>query len=232
MRTKLRIPACAYESTLTSSVDVMPEQEGQSYDINGSFTSNETDREGGGFWAFGEEHGLSMFMPSGYGKPVEKGVDYEGEMELICKMAGDTLESLPYPVIIDSGAAASVLPEKWCSHVQVMSTEASRKGEHYTTANWGNMFFRGEKTITITSREGHLRNMKFTSFDVKRAIGSVSAICKQGHTAVFNAPVHPDGSYIYHIRSGERVELKHKEESSTTATAPDRSNIMKKLYFC
>ena len=63
----------------------------------------------------------------------------------------------------------------------------------------------------MMSREGHMRNMKFTSCDVKRALGSVSAICNQGHTVVFNAPDHPDGSYIYHIESGERMELAHRD---------------------
>ena len=92
-----------------------------------------------------------------------------------------------------------------------MPTEASRKGEHYTAANGGKIFNRGDKTITMMSREGHLRNMRFTSCDVKRALGSVSAICKQGHTVVFNGPDHPDGSYIYHIKSGERMDLKHKD---------------------
>ena len=65
--------------------------------------------------------------------------------------------------------------------------------------------------VTMMSREGHMRNMKFTSCDVKRALGSVSAICKQGHTVVFNAPDHPDGSYIYHIESRERMNLVHRD---------------------
>ena len=53
--------------------------------------------------------------------------------------------------------------------------------------------------------------MNFTSCGVKRALGSVSAICKQGHTVVFNAPDHLDGSYIYHMKSGDRMNLKHKD---------------------
>ena len=53
--------------------------------------------------------------------------------------------------------------------------------------------------------------MSFTSCDVKRALGSVSAICKQGHTVVFNPPDHPDCSYIYHIESGERMEMAHRD---------------------
>ena len=65
--------------------------------------------------------------------------------------------------------------------------------------------------VKMMSREGHMRNMRFTSCDVKRALGSVSAICKQGHTVVFNGPDHPDGSYIYHIASGERMDLMHRD---------------------
>ena len=72
------------------------------------------------------------------------------------------------------------------------------------------MFNKGDKVVTLMSREGHMRNMRFTSCDVERALGSVSAICKQGHTVVFYAPDHPDGSFIYNIRSGERMELQHK----------------------
>ena len=147
---------------------------------------------------------LSMFMPSSCEEPAEESVDYEEKGELFCNMAGDTWESLPYPISIDRGAAASVLPEKWFWHVQTMSTQASRSGEHYTAANGCKIFNRGDKIATMMSREGHLRNMKFTSCDVKRAVWSVSAIFNQGHTVVFNAADHPDGSYIYHIESGER----------------------------
>ena len=39
----------------------------------------------------------------------------------------------------------------------------------------------------------------------------MSDIYEQGHTVVFNAPDHPDGSYIYHIESGERMDLAHRD---------------------
>ena len=98
-----------------------------------------------------------------------------------------------------------------CEQVASYPTEESRKGLHYTAANGGSIFNRGEKVVTMMSREGHMRNMKFISCDVKRALGSASAICKQGHTVVSNAPNHPDGSCIYHIQSGERMDLKHND---------------------
>ena len=159
------------------------------------------------------QKGLSMLMPSGYEKPVEESLDYEEEGELISNMVGTAWESFPFPIIIDSGAAASVLPEKWCSHVQTMSTQASRNGEHYTAANGGEIFDRGDKTITMTSREGHLRNMKFTSCDVNRALGSVSAICNQGHIVVFNAADHSDG-IRWGLRETDRRAGQKKEKAS------------------
>ena len=112
-------------------------------------------------------------------------------------MAGDSWEALPYPIITDSGAAASVLPEKWCTPVDTMATEARRDGEHYTAASRGKIFNRRDKLVTVMSREGHMRNMRFTSCDVKRALGSVSAICKQSHTVVFSGLDHLDGWYVY-----------------------------------
>ena len=54
---------------------------------------------------------IGMFMPNGFEKQIEESVQYDDEGDLICTMEGSGWESLPYPVIIDSGAAASVLPE-------------------------------------------------------------------------------------------------------------------------
>ena len=90
-----------------------------------------------------------MFIPNGYEKPVQESVEYTDEGELICNMEGSTWESLPYPVIIDSGAAASVLPERWCDHVETYPMAEPRNGLHYTAANGGKIFNRGEKLSLI-----------------------------------------------------------------------------------
>ena len=60
-------------------------------------------------------------------------------------------------------------------------------------------------------REPVQRSMTFTPCDVESALDSVSAICKQGNTVVFNAPDHPDGSYIYNIQTGDTMELQHRD---------------------
>ena len=154
---------------------------------------------------------VSLFIPAGCEKPVQDDVEHGDGSRMICNMTGNNWESLPYPIIIDSGAAASVMLAKWCAHINAVETEGSRHGKLYTAANGGKIFEEGEKVVTLMSQEGMMRNMRFTSCDVEKALGSVSAICSQGHTIVFNGPDHPDGSYIYHIESGERIELQHKD---------------------
>ena len=63
--------------------------------------------------------------------------------------------------------------------------------------------------VTMMSREGRMRNMNFTACDAERAPVSASAMYKRGRTIVLSAPEHPDGSYIHHIASGERMGLQH-----------------------
>ena len=148
---------------------------------------------------------MELFIKAGEDDSIDYG---EGSLNNLEKTVW---ESLPQQIIIDSGASTSVLPLSWCAHVQTRETEASRRGEHYTAANGGKIYNKGEKVVTMMSREGHLRNMKFTSCDVERALGSVSAICRQENTVVFNAPDHPDGSYIYNNHSGDTMMLQHKD---------------------
>lgn len=85
-------------------------QDCMKYEIAGRLVQESDGCKDGCCWAFNQPQSVNMFMPSGHEKPVEESVEYEGEGELICNMAGDTWVSLPY-IIIDSGAAASVLPE-------------------------------------------------------------------------------------------------------------------------
>ena len=92
----------------------------------------------------------------------DTGVDYPGERH-VNNMSSNTWDSLPHPIIIDSGAAASVIPTSWCAHVQTRETEESRRGQHYTAANGGKIFNEGERLVTMMSREGLMRDMRFTA---------------------------------------------------------------------
>ena len=57
------------------------------------------------------------------------------------------------------------------------------------------------------SREGAMRDMRFTVCDVSKALGSVFQMCRTGHRVVFNPPWCQDGSYIEHLDTGATMWL-------------------------
>ena len=113
--------------------------------------------------------------------------DSEGEEErLVRNMTGEELEDLQFPVIIDSGACASVMPTDWCPHVETTSTPQSRSREFFRVANGTKIYNEGRKLVTMMTREETKRDMRFTICDVSKALGSVSQMCKTGHRVIFN----------------------------------------------
>ena len=136
--------------------------------------------------------------------------DLEGDDELICNMTVQSWESLPFLIIIDSGACASVMPTSWCSHVPSNETPQSQAGDYFRAANGNKIYHEGEKVISMMTQEGALRDMKFTVCDVSKALGSVSQMCKTGHRVAFNFSWSNQGSYIEHISTGERLWLQEE----------------------
>ena len=126
---------------------------------------------------------------------------------MVCNMIGEKSEDLPFPVIIDSGACASVMPTSWCSHVPLRETPQSQAGEYYRAANGQKIYHEGEKLVSVMTQEGSLRDMRFTVCDVATALGSVSQMCRTGHRVVFNPPWSEEGSYIEQEAAGERLWL-------------------------
>lgn len=136
----------------------------------------------------------------------------DDDEQMVCNMTGDKLEQLPFPIIIDSGACASVIPTAWCPHVPLKPTPQSEAGEYSRVANGEKIYNRGQKMVTMTTKEGAKRDMKFIACDeVSKALGSVSQMCRSGHRVVFNPSWDPNGSYTEHIESGEKLKL---EESN------------------
>ena len=60
------------------------------------------------------------------------------------------------------------------------------------------------------TKEGAIRDVNLEVCDVTRALGSVSQMCKAGNKVVFNPPWHPEGSYIEHEGTGERLWLEEQ----------------------
>ena len=109
--------------------------------------------------------------------------------KLVCNMNGNGWEHLPFPVVVDSGASVSVLPEQWRPHVPTVSTPQSQQGEFYRVANGNKIRNKGQKFVTMMTREGAQRDMKFTACDVAKALTSVSQMCRAGNRVAFNPPM-------------------------------------------
>ena len=131
----------------------------------------------------------------------------EEETAIVCNMIGESWESLPFPIIIDSGACASVMLTTWCNHVPIQDIPQSKAGGFYRAANGNNIYHEGERIVPMMTQEGSLRDMRFIVCEVSKALASVSQMCRTGHRGVFNPPWSPSGSYIEHINIGERMWL-------------------------
>lgn len=58
-------------------------------------------------------------------EPSDDEESEDEDEQFICCMSGRQWESLPYPIVIDSGACAFVLPTNWCNHVKLLRTPQS-----------------------------------------------------------------------------------------------------------
>ena len=142
------------------------------------------------------------------GKRREEDDESDGEPEgMACQMTGEKWEQLPFQIIIDSGACTSVMPTSWCAHVPTVEIAESRSGEFVRAANGQKIFNEGSKIVSLMTKEGVKRDMKFTSCEVPKEPGSVSQICRAGHRVVFNPEWSDEGSYIAQLETGEVMWL-------------------------
>lgn len=122
-------------------------------------------------------------------------------------MTGQTLEALQFPVVVDLGASAIVMPQDWCPHLPTIATQQSEQGECFRAANGNTIYNQGQQIVTLMTQDGAQRDMQFTVCDVAKALASVSQMCRAGNRVAFNPPWDPEGSCIQHIDFGERLRL-------------------------
>lgn len=91
--------------------------------------------------------------------------------------------NMPYPIIVDSGAAETVLPKDWCKQAEMVKDTSGRT---YSAANGTQIRNEGHKTVAMITRQGQWRNMTFQVCDVTKPLASVSKICENGHSVAFN----------------------------------------------
>ena len=63
---------------------------------------------------------------------------------------------------------------------------------------------------SMMTKEGIMRDMRFTVCPVTKALGSVSQMCRNGHRVTFNPPWDHEGPYIENVQIGERLWMEER----------------------
>ena len=106
------------------------------------------------------DKGFGMISPSGCENEIEDSVEYAEDEEYIyiyiyiCNVEGVAWESLPYLVIIDSGAARSAFPGTLGEHIGTCPVAESRKGLHVVVADGGETFKRCDGSVSPSANKG------------------------------------------------------------------------------
>ena len=114
---------------------------------------------------------------------------------------------------IDSGAAEHVIPTQFVPPGMVQPSEAQRTGVTYRAANGAKLANRGQRKVTILTKENLKPSMTFQITDVKKALASVARICDSGNRVVLEA----GGGYIENVHNGDRIGI--TRENNTYALA-------------
>ena len=117
----------------------------------------------------------------------------------------DDWSRFPEPLVVDSGASATVLPEGWFLNYLKKESEGSKAGEFWRAANNAKIHNLGEKTLQLVSLDGTVsRSMTLQVAQVGKALGSVSKMVHNNNRVVFD----PAGSYIGSLSDGSVLPLR------------------------
>ena len=64
--------------------------------------------------------------------------------------------------------------------------------------------------VSMMTKEGMMRDMRFTVCPVTKALGSVSQMRRIVHRVIFNPPWDPNGSYIENTSTGDRLWMEER----------------------
>ena len=106
----------------------------------------------------------------------------------------------------DSGAAKFVAPEKMCSHIPTMPSEASKKGVKYRAANGQTIPNEGEKIVNGEDVNGEKIEATWQIAGVTKPLGSVMEMADAGNRVTFDRDENGNNiSRIYNKRKGKQI---------------------------
>ena len=105
-------------------------------------------------------------------------------------------------MLVDSGASETVVPPQAVSSVEVVPSDASRRGVMYEVANGSRIPNLGEKSFRASTEAGQLRDLTAQVAETNRPLMSVSRLVAAGNTVVFS----PSESFIQD-EAGGKIQL-------------------------
>lgn len=109
-------------------------------------------------------------------------------------------------VIVDSGAAESVIPHGLLPDHEIRQNSASLAGEEYFTACGKGVPCRGEQLVSFATREGHSCGLTFQVTDVTKPLLSVAQLAATGNVVTFDAT----GGQITNKVSGKSIRFRRR----------------------
>ena len=109
-------------------------------------------------------------------------------------------------LLVDSGAADSVLPEGMLQDFKLHLGDAFKKGVSYVTACGERLPNLGESKIPFVTAERMRCEMTFQIADVSKPLLAVSSLTKNGLDVTFN----DDGGYILNRANNKRIRFKRR----------------------
>ena len=104
----------------------------------------------------------------------------------LCELQQNTWAPLPKPLVVDSGAGETVMPVDCLTSHPLTESDGSKANDFYTTADGSKVFNEGQRKLDVCTLDGQQRrSMTFQVARVKKALGSVSQMVKNGNKLVF-----------------------------------------------
>ena len=147
----------------------------------------------------------------------------------LCELQQNTWAPLPKPLVVDSGAGETVMPVDWLTSHPLTESDGSRANDFYTTADGSKVYNEGQRKLDVCTLDGQQRrSMTFQVARVKKALGSVSQMVKNGNKLVFDQDSSgKDTSYIQNKRTNEKIWLRQENGVyvlDLMVAPPQRSN--------
>ena len=119
-------------------------------------------------------------------------------------------ETLPKPMVVDSGAGETVIPSDWLPAHTLHQSVGSKANDYFSAANGARIYNEGEKKLILSNLDrSQMRSMTVQVAKVKKALGSVNSMVRNGNRVVFDLDnLGNDYAYIENKQSKERLWMR------------------------